>query len=456
MSVSDALSRAYIKNSKPEFDENSLIHHVHFVFSNLFISNERLKQFKEETRKDPILQTLIKYTIEGWPKKTLISYELHPYFTHCSDISYHEGLLLKDQRIIVPIALRSEMKSILHLGHLGIENCKKRARQALFWPLINKELEDMISKCPTCLTYINCQPSETPIKREIPDHPWTKCAANLFRLQGHYYLLIVDYYSKFIAVENLQNPQSETVINKCKKVFSQFGIPKELITDNDLEFSSHKFRSFSKTWDILHKTISPHYHQSNGLAERSIQTFKRTLIKAKHNSEDHFLAMLSLNSLPDQNETSPAEKLHGHKLRTTLPSLIPSIQSTVAEKHTITQNLGSNLHEIAPGKAVRIRADEQNIWDKKGIVVSQNNRPRSYDILNERGNILTRNRRHPLPTTEKFNIKHDYDNAIPVNNTSIHPILMIDNQHEKPALEDIYRTKSGRTVKKPKRYIDEM
>ena len=73
-----------------------------------------------------------------------------------------------------------------------------------------------------------------------------KCAVDLSRLQGHHYLLIVDYYSKLIAVENLQNPQSETVINKCKKVFSQFGIPKELITDNGPEFSSHIFHLFSK------------------------------------------------------------------------------------------------------------------------------------------------------------------------------------------------------------------
>ena len=112
-------------------------------------------------------------------------------------------------------------------------------------------------------------------------------------------MLIVDYYSKFIAVENFENLQSEIAINKCKKVFSQLGIPKELITDNGPQFSSHKFRSFSKTWDILHKTICPHYPQSNGLAERSIQTVKQTLNKAKLNSEDHFLAMPSLNSQPD-------------------------------------------------------------------------------------------------------------------------------------------------------------
>ena len=166
------------------------------------------------------------------------------------------------------------MKFILHQGHLSIENCIKRARQALFWSLINKELEGMISKCPTCLTYRNRQPSETLIKRKIPDHPWTKCTVDLFRLQGHYYLLIDDYYSKFIAAENLQNPQSETVINKCKNVFWQFGIPEDLTTDNGPEFSSYKFRSFSKTWDMLQKKISSHYHKSNGLVEKCIQTFK--------------------------------------------------------------------------------------------------------------------------------------------------------------------------------------
>ena len=71
MLVLDALSWAYIKNSKPEFDENSLIHYVHFVILNLHTSNKRLEQFKEERRKDPILQTLLKYTTKSWPEKKL-------------------------------------------------------------------------------------------------------------------------------------------------------------------------------------------------------------------------------------------------------------------------------------------------------------------------------------------------------------------------------------------------
>ena len=136
--------------------------------------------------------------------------------------------------------------------------------------------------------------------------------------------------------------------------------------------------------------------------------------------------------------------------------LISSTRSAAIKKHTITQNLRCKLPEIAPGTTVRIWTDEQNLWDKKNIVVSQNNHPWSYNILNERGNILARNHCHLIPTAEKFSIKHDSDNSIPVSNTSTHPNLMIDNQHEKPTLKDVYRTKSGHIVKKPKWYIDEM
>ena len=174
------------------------------------------------------------------------------------------------------------MKSLIHQGHLEIENCKKRARQPLFWPLMNREIEDMIKRCPTSLAFRN--------------QAWTKIAADLFRLHGHYYLLIIDYYWKFIVFETLRNLQPLTVINKCKKIFSQFGTPKELVTDNGPEFSSHYFKSFSRTWDFEHRTIRPHFHQSNGLVERSIQTAKQTLKNAKLANEDHYLLILFFNS----------------------------------------------------------------------------------------------------------------------------------------------------------------
>ena len=123
------------------------------------------------------------------------------------------------------------------------------------------------------------KPSESIINHPIPNQTWRKIAADFFCLYGHYYLLMINYYSKFIVIKTLKNLHSSTVINKCKKIFSQFGIPKELVTDNGPEFTSHYFKLLSRAWDFEHGTISPHFHQSNGLVEHCTETVKRTLKK---------------------------------------------------------------------------------------------------------------------------------------------------------------------------------
>ena len=137
MLVSETLNRSHLSYFEPEFTQDSLIHHAHFV-SNLPISETRLKQFQLETKNDPVtLQTLIAYTTHVWPEKHLIPTDLLPYYTHRSDITFCEGIVLKNERIMVPINLRAEIKSFIHQGYLGIENCKKLARQSLFWSLMN-------------------------------------------------------------------------------------------------------------------------------------------------------------------------------------------------------------------------------------------------------------------------------------------------------------------------------
>ena len=100
---------------------------LHFILLNLPISQSRLDQFRLETQKDQILQTLICDTSNGWPEKHQVMKELFRYYSHRSEITYHGGILLKNQRIIMSTTLRSEIKLIIHQGHFGLENSKKRA-----------------------------------------------------------------------------------------------------------------------------------------------------------------------------------------------------------------------------------------------------------------------------------------------------------------------------------------
>ncbi|XP_021362545.1 uncharacterized protein K02A2.6-like, partial [Mizuhopecten yessoensis] len=140
-------------------------------------------------------------------------------------------------------------------------------------------------------------------------------------LDGLKYLVTVDYFSKFIEVNNVSDEKSATVINVLKQQFARYGIPEEIISDNGQEFASYEFKSFSRAYHIEHTTSSPRYPQSNGLAKRSVQTVKRLFKKARDDGKDPYLALMELRNIPITGiELSPSQLLLGRATRTTLPA----------------------------------------------------------------------------------------------------------------------------------------
>ena len=132
-----------------------------------------------------------------------------------------------------------------------------------------------------------------------------KKLVQIYSLYINEYLIVVDYNSKFVEIAALRNESSKCVIDNLKKMFSRYGIPKEVFSDNGPQFSSKEFRDSSCTWDFVHNTSSPEYPQSNGLVERHIQTVKRLMEKSKATEEDPYLAILNLNTAPNKQGISP-------------------------------------------------------------------------------------------------------------------------------------------------------
>ena len=150
------LSAEHISTINPlEIEEANLIHYVHSIIDSLPISDARLTQLQQETASDPILQQLKKFTLNGWPQRHEIPHTVKLYYNLRGEIVYNEGLLLKGQRIIIPSSLRNTMKEIIHQGHNGIARCINRARQSIYWPGMNAEIDDLVSPCTHCLTYRN-------------------------------------------------------------------------------------------------------------------------------------------------------------------------------------------------------------------------------------------------------------------------------------------------------------
>ena len=114
-------------------------------------------------------------------------------------------------------------------------------------------------------------------------------------------------------VMKLTNTTSAAVISALKSIFVCYGIPEVLRSDNGPQYSSQEFAAFAESYGFQHHTSSPHYPQSNGQAERMVQTAKRLLT----NSQDPFFAMLTYWATPlPWCGLSPAELCMERRIRT--------------------------------------------------------------------------------------------------------------------------------------------
>ena len=155
--IADTLSRAPSKETEMEDQDLFQVHTITY----LPVSMEKLAEFCVETGKGKALQKLKETVINGWPEhKQDVDLSIREYWSMRDEINLQDGLLLKGVRLIVPTLLRPEMLKKIHENHLGIEKCKKRARDVLYWPGMNGQITELVTSCCTCLQFRNAQRKE--------------------------------------------------------------------------------------------------------------------------------------------------------------------------------------------------------------------------------------------------------------------------------------------------------
>ena len=151
-------------------------------------------------------------------------------------------------------------------------------------------------------------------------HPWSKLATDIFLFEGAVYLLIVDYTSRFHIVHKLTSMRDIHVANQCKSVFSGYGWPNTLISDNGPCYISQAFTSVMQAFSINHITSSPHYPQSNGLAKKYVQIVKCLFSKAKEEGKDFQKCLMIYCNTPLTGSLQlPIQILQGRSARSGLP-----------------------------------------------------------------------------------------------------------------------------------------
>ena len=103
----------------------------------------------------------------------------------------------------------------------------------------------MISKCLHC-SKEKVQRKEPLMPSTLPDYPWQRIGTDLFTLDGTTYLLTTDYFSRYPEVIKLTTTTSASIIAALKSIFSRYGIPERVVSDNGLQYSSQEFSDFAK------------------------------------------------------------------------------------------------------------------------------------------------------------------------------------------------------------------
>ncbi|XP_037521850.1 uncharacterized protein K02A2.6-like [Rhipicephalus sanguineus] len=365
--TADLLSRKPLKEPANE-DERKREAAVHefeeLVLEQLPASNHLLNRIRTSIQTDKTLSKIATFCTTSWPTVHGLSPDLKRYVEVASEISLVDGLLFKGDRIIIPPDMRVEVLEKLHAGHLGTTRCRARARESVWWPSIGKHIEDFVDRCPTCQEHR--KPGTEPLLlTPLPAHPWETVGIDLFTLEGKEYVVVVDYYSRFIELEQLKRTTTKDIAQVLEPIFARFGVPTTLRTDNGPQFTSAEFKELVQRWGATHTTSSPYYAQSNGMAERAVQTAKQLLRKTSNINE----ALLAYRASPGVEGFSPGELLMGRRLNTTIPTtprmLAPKWDDSefrkkneayrVQVKATYdTRHKAQSRGRLSPGTAVRI------------------------------------------------------------------------------------------------------
>ena len=278
-----------------------------------------------ETQNDSILAELCLAIMEEFQG----SYKgLSQFLRYKDSLFIQNGVVIYQDRAVIPKSLRPVVLDSLHAAHQGISAMQMRAQAFFFWPGMTSDISEKRNQCQHCNTNAPSPAATHSQPAEPPSCPFEHIFADFFDFGGHHYLVAGDRLSGFTEVFHTPTGTSSAgargLIKCLRKWFATFGVPKQLSSDGGPEFSSESTRVFLKSWGVSHRVSSAYHPQSNGRAEVAVKSVKR-LMRANVGSmgsldTDKFLrAMLQLRNTPDPDcGVSPAEIVFGRYLRDNL------------------------------------------------------------------------------------------------------------------------------------------
>ena len=388
------------------------------------LNSELMAKF---TKRDPVLAKVLYQVQEGWtdekrpssvPEKVTLLDEpaedakrpssVPEKVTHSGDssdkeyrslynrrceLSAEQGCVLWGNRVIVPSQLRRDMLILLHATHMGMTMMKKLARNYVWWPGLDVDIEFVVKGCETC------QLNQRLPNKSVP-HPWIKPQGPWERIhvdfagpfKNNMWLLVSDSYSKWLEVINMKsNTKSANLIRQLRSLFSRYGLPKILVSDNGPQLVSNEFEQFCVKNGINHIPIPSYHPASNGQVEAYCGKFKRAMKKMCDDNVDMDLNianwLINYHNTPHTSTgIEPSVLMIGRRLRSAL-SLVHPLSDARPMKRQVDQEKmiiegEKTLRRFVVGDKVLFRNVLEGSWNH-GVITSESDK--QYKISTDDG-----------------------------------------------------------------------
>ena len=276
---------------------------------------------------------------------------------------------------------------------------KALARSFVWWPQLDRDLENVVQDCEICQTYRHLPPTAPLQPWEWPQRPWARVHIDYAGpLLGRQFLILMDAHSKWIEIKSVTNPTSAATIEHLHSIFATHGLPEMLVSDNGSVFTSSEFEEFTKQNGIRHVRSAPYHPASNGFAERAVQTFKSYMKKETNGTVDTRVSRFLYRTTPHSTTgITPAEILLGRRPRTRLDLLIPDLSSKVKQRQQAQKShhdLKIKERTFQAGDTVSVCNFPGDTWIQ-GIIDKPSGPPSFYVKLQD-GRVIRRHIDHIL------------------------------------------------------------
>ena len=252
-------------------------------------------------------------------------------------------------------------------------------REKVWWPGIDKDVEQMIKLCHACQVTgsgaVNYEPLEV---TKIPATNWHTVELDI---QGPYptkdYLIaLIDYRSRYPVVVRVKSINTQTVVKALDMIFSMFGYVYKSVADNGKQFMSDEFKQYMQRNGIKLRNVTPYSPWVNGEVERFNRSLKKANQAAYAENKDwreglnKFLLLYRTTPHATTGQC-PATVFFGRNIKNNIPEYI-SEQSPETEldrkDREMKEKMKDRTDKVRKSRASEIKEGDtvlvKNLWKK--------------------------------------------------------------------------------------------